>query len=54
MATDNAKYFKNWKSCQQDTQNLARFSSAKSAFRKFVYPARAVHEKEKIMQKEEV
>ena len=39
-------------SCQQqDTENLARFVRAKSAFRKFAHAARAVHEKENIMQK---
>ena len=36
---------------QQDTENLARFAHAKSAFRKFAQAARAVHEKENIMQK---
>ena len=37
-------------SYQQDTTNLARFARAKSAFRKFEYSARTVHEKEKTMQ----
>ena len=38
-------------SCQQDTENLSRFARAKSAFLKFAYSARAVHEREKITQK---
>ena len=38
-------------SCQQDTENLSRVARAKSAFLKFVYSARAVHEREKITQK---
>ena len=38
-------------SCQQDTENLFRFARAKSAFLKFAYSARAVHEREKITQK---
>ena len=37
-------------SCQQDTENLSRFARAQSAFRKFTYSTRAVHEKETIMQ----
>ena len=32
-------------------ENLARFARAKSAFGKFQYTARAVHEKENIIQK---
>ena len=39
-------------SCQQDTENLARFARAQSAFRKFTYSTRVVvYEKETIMQK---
>ena len=38
-------------SCQQDTENLSRFARAKSAFLKFAYSARAVHEREKTTQK---
>ena len=38
-------------SCQQDTENLFLSARAKSAFCKFAYSARAVHEKEKITQK---
>ena len=33
-------------SCQQDPENLSRFARAKSAFLKFAYSARAVHERE--------
>ena len=37
-------------SCQHDTKNLAQFAQAKPAFGKFAFFARAVHEKEKVMQ----
>ena len=38
-------------SCQRDTENLSRFARVKSAFLKFAYSTRAVHEREKITQK---
>ena len=38
-------------SCKQDTENLFLSARAKSAFCKFAYSARAVHEKVKITQK---
>ena len=41
-------------SCQQDTENLSRFARVKSAFFKFAYSARAVHEREKIKRKSQV
>ena len=37
-------------SCQHDTKNSARFAHGKPAFGKFAYSARAVPEKEEIMQ----